>query len=341
MRMRGLFLVIACVLIAAPAAAASFDCAKAETPVEKAICVNKDLSTADVDMARAFAAARKKLSKPASAVVLDNQRRWIDFVARACTNDAEPMARGTYDEDGIYCLTTLFSNRAEALKTIGAVGGLTVYPVDAFGAMPDPDPDAWNKVATTTISYAQIDGAGDEVAAFNRFARSLAEPALDAPPDPEIDGTTDTDVSIWVTEVSPQRISLSINSYFYGHGAAHGNYAIAYAQYLRREGRPMAAGDVFAGANWAVELKPLIIARLKEDAVANLDDAEAIWDDLTGLEDSIADPSRWDVQDTGIAFQFQPYEVSAYAYGAPQALMSWEELSPWLQPGAMALLVGE
>jgi hypothetical protein len=80
---------------------------------------------------------------------------------------------------------------------------------------------------------------------------------------------------------------------------------------------------------------------LKEDAKKVTGDPDSIWADLSGLEDSIADPERWDIKDEGIGFQFEPYEVSAYAYGAPEAVMTWKELAPWLKRGARALLTGK
>lgn len=338
--MRLVLAVLAFGLMVAPASAASFSCAKAVTPLENAICADAGLSQADEDMARAFTSARQVLSKAALETVRDNQRQWLDHAARACTADAEPMLSGRYDEDGIACLTTIFTNRADALAEIGVTDGLTLYTVDAFSTEKDPDPESWLKVATTEISYVQIDGDDAEARAFNAFAKGLAQTAFAPESDAEA-GTTDYGLGVKVKSATDELIVLEVTNYMYGHGAAHGNYAITYAQFLRGESRPLAADEVFVGDDWALEIKPLIIERLKDDAEKVAGDREAIWEDLTDLELSIADPERWDVQKDGIGFQFEPYEVSAYAYGAPQALMSWSELEPWLEPGAQALLIGD
>lgn len=335
--MRLALMVLACGLVVTPAAAASFDCAKAETAVEKAICADADLSAADEAMAAAFSAARKALSKPASGVVLDNQRRWIDFASRACTDDGEPLASGAYDEDGIACLTTLFTNRANALAAIGEKDGLALYSVDSFATAPDPDPESWSKIATSEISYVQIDDADAE--AFNAFAGDIAAKSSEWISGEE-PGTTDFGLTVAVELATPTRISLSISDYSYYHGAAHGNYTITYAHYLRDDGRALAVDDVFAEGDWPAALKPLIVQRLRDDAEKATGDANSIWDELDDLETIIADPARWDITEDGIAFQFQPYEVSAYAYGAPEALMTWDELAPWLTRGARALLTG-
>ena len=339
--MRGFPLALALIVLATPGLAASFDCNKAATPLEYAICGNPDLSRADERMSAAFSAARSRLSKTASAVVLDNQRNWNDFAMRACSEGAAPRTAGLYNEDDVYCLTDLFDSRAYALEQVAPVDGVPVYPVDHFKAVPDPDPDSWSHTAKTVISYAQIDGDDPVAAGFNAFVRDLAEPALNAPPDPDYEGSTDYDMNIALEAAAPRRLSVSINEYFYGHGAAHGNYAITFAHYLPEQNRRLEARDVFASPDWATEAKPLVIARLKQDAAEQFEDEGAIWDDLEGLEDSIGDVARWDIKREGIGFQFQPYEVSAYAYGAPQAVLSWEELGPWLRPGARDLLTGK
>ncbi len=339
MRQSLAFIVLA--LAATPASAASFDCNKAESPIEYAICGDPALSDADTEMARAFSAARRTLAPDAFAVVLDNQRDWIDFVSRACTDTAEPKTSGRYDSDGVSCLGNLYAQRINALERIGRVDGLQLYSIDSFDVVRDPDPDGWNKVATTEISYAQIDGAGAEIASFNAYARSLASSAGGPADFGDGPGTADYAQTVEIAAVTPQLIRLEINDYHYAHGAAHGMYTVTHGQFLRGLGRALQANDIFVGGRWADELAPLVISRLKQFAAAEFDDSEAIWVEPDEIVEAVALPERWNITGEGIGFQFQPYEVAAYVYGAMEAKMSWDELSPWLQPGALALLIGE
>ena len=244
-------------------------------------------------MASAFAAARRQLSPTASAVILDNQRGWLDYVERACTENAEPMTTGRYDEDGTQCLITIFNRRVAALGEIGSVGDKVFYSVDAFDAAPDPDPESWSSVAISEISFAQMDGDSAEARAFNAYSYDLAANALDPVLTEGLDGTTDTVTAITVNAVLPGLIGLRIDDYFYGHGAAHGNYAITYGTFLRDDMRPLRADDVFAGGDWAKELTPLVIDRLIAATEAETGDVNVLWEDLTGLDQSIADPQRW------------------------------------------------
>ena len=337
---RGYVLVLLA-LAATPVSAASFDCNKAGTPLEHAICGDPALSQVDTDMANAFSAARKALSPEASARVLAGQRAWIDFVSRACTDTAEPKTTGSYDADGVACLTNLYSQRTQTLGRVGTVDGLTVYSVDSYQVVRDPDPEGWNKVATTEVSYAQIDDTGPEAAAFNAYVQSLASKSGLPDDFGDGDGTADYAQTIEIAGTTPQLIQLAIDDYYYAHGAAHGMYSLAHGQFLRGPERALQAEDVFAGTGWADELALLVINRLKQFAASEYDDAEAIWAEPADVAAAIASPDRWNISAEGIGFQFQPYEVAAYVYGAPEAKMSWEELDPWLQPGALTLLTGK
>jgi uncharacterized protein len=62
--------------IAAAAHPASFDCAKATTPVEKMICASEKLSALDEHMGRYYATARAELGRARSCLT-ESQRAWI------------------------------------------------------------------------------------------------------------------------------------------------------------------------------------------------------------------------------------------------------------------------
>ena len=59
------------------AGAASFDCAKAGTALEKAICANPKLSALDDELAGAYRAALSRLGEPGAAILRTGQRRWL------------------------------------------------------------------------------------------------------------------------------------------------------------------------------------------------------------------------------------------------------------------------
>ena len=150
----------------------------------------------------------------------------------------------------------------------------------------------------------------------NRVARKASEN----------DASSDSTNTITLKEVSGNRLSLAVNTYWYGHGAAHGNYTISNRHFLRDEGRWLEAGDIFAGKGWQKKLLGLVTE------AAEAEHGDALWPDSLGdLSEVVTDPARWDLSDPyGLVVQFQPYEISAYAYGAPTARVSWEALAPIL-----------
>jgi uncharacterized protein len=80
--MRRIWLLL--VLLAPAARGASFDCNKARTPVEKAICADPHLSSLDGRLARAYGAALEKAGDDEMALRQD-QRDWLRALNAGCT----------------------------------------------------------------------------------------------------------------------------------------------------------------------------------------------------------------------------------------------------------------
>lgn len=80
-----LLVAIAAALLLPSAHAASFNCAKADSRVEKAICANAALGKLDDDVATAYAAARAGLDEPWRPRLLRSQSEWL--ATRAASAD--------------------------------------------------------------------------------------------------------------------------------------------------------------------------------------------------------------------------------------------------------------
>lgn len=81
------------------AQAASFDCAKAYTPIEKTICADGQLSELDSQLMQVY---KKSLTESASAdVIKAEQRLWLKEVRNSCQD--------------VTCLKSAYSNRISAL----------------------------------------------------------------------------------------------------------------------------------------------------------------------------------------------------------------------------------
>ena len=97
--------VIATVVVLASASwasAQSFDCKKAQTPVEKMICGSEELGGLDEHMGRYYAAGRGAVEGAASCLQ-SNQQEWLTF-RNQCQDDA--------------CLKTAYLNRLAELDAL-------------------------------------------------------------------------------------------------------------------------------------------------------------------------------------------------------------------------------
>lgn len=330
------------------ASAASFDCSKASTPFEHAICDHDALSAADLRLALTYDTAVGGLSEKARNEVRTGQREWLSYAQRACTRDAKPLTSGAYDERGLECLVEVFTSRSKVLEQSRMVSGLRFYPLARYEALQDPyeaeDPDSYWPVARHELSWVELDSDEGFAHAFNDTIR---ERALASAPvaagdvgDGEEDGdsaTSDTDNSLFLKEVAgPNRITLEASTYWYGHGAAHGNWGVFYRHYLIKQGRFMEASDIFEGDDWLAALKDLTLDAARAEHGDNL-----MLDDISFLDTIVADPSRWDLSDPyALVIQFLPYEISAYAYGAPQVRVKWDDLDAYLSDDANPMRYG-
>lgn len=68
---------LALILLAGPAAAASFDCTKARTADEKAICADRSLNDKDVRMALLFDLDRRLMTMGSRDAMRDDQSAWL------------------------------------------------------------------------------------------------------------------------------------------------------------------------------------------------------------------------------------------------------------------------
>jgi uncharacterized protein len=320
------------VLGAAPVAqAASFDCAKASTPVEKAICANPELGRRDEVLAKAYATALGGLGDEAKAEVQAGQREWLGYAALACTTDAKPFT-GALTEDQQACLGAVYRARIDDLEQSRMQGDWRFYPATSYELVDDPDPDAYQGVATKESSSPRIDEDSELAATFNAL---MDEADAQAKPDPQGEDfrTSDTMQRTVVESVATHRISLTTNSYWMGHGAAHGNYAITHSHYLTEKGRMLEAADLFSGDGWKEALGQLAFAELDRTVEGG------IWDESRAdVPKLAADPSRWNLTDNGLEIVFQPYEVTAYAAGAPTITIGWDKLADYLAEDYSELL---
>lgn len=328
---------------AVPARAASFDCTKATTPFERAICDDEGLSKADERLARSYSFALAGLSDAASAKVKASQQAWLSYAQRACTNENEPISSGEYDERMVWCLSDLYQTRASGLELSRFYRGERLYPVGEFASYPDSyrleEPDFRWPVGHHDMTVVQLDSSAafaDKLnAALLAEGKARATAVGDDPDGGDGDaGGEDASVVIDLQDgFWEDRVSFTVDISWYPHGAAHGSHSTSYLHYLISEERFARADDLFDGEAWKTELAKLVAVAL-EQQIGPLLFPDS--DEASGLEDIVSDVGRWDFSNyLGLSIQFQPYEVTPYAYGTPTVFVLWDSLEPFMKEGAL------
>jgi len=211
-------------------------------------------------------------------------------------------------------------------------GDWRFFPRTAYELVDDPDPESFQGVATKQVSSPRIDDPSPTAQAFNAL---MDEADAQAKPDSAAEDyrSSDTTHTTKVISVNTHRIALETNAYWMGHGAAHGNYGLSYSHFLTDEQRMMVASDLFSGEGWEAELGTLALAELDRTIEGG------IWEEARAdVPAAAADPSRWNLTDQGLEIVFQPYEVTAYAAGAPTVTIGWDKLTDYLSDDYSDLL---
>jgi len=93
--------------------AASFDCKKAATGLEKAICSDEDLSAFDDQLAKAYSNALKSLSPEGQKETKEYQKQWLKNLSPYC----EARVKKEFDNDKAKCLRKPTEKESNNCKT--------------------------------------------------------------------------------------------------------------------------------------------------------------------------------------------------------------------------------
>ena len=147
----------------------SFDCAKADNPIDRAICKNGELAKADREMAAAYTALLAKVSGAAKDELVKDQVGWIANRNRACRADPDNI------ED---CLKNRYAARIKNLRA---------YAQGTYPAISEQSLAKQGKLGKITwsydLTYPRFDGANVDFAAVNaRFADAAKKIADESTP---------------------------------------------------------------------------------------------------------------------------------------------------------------
>lgn len=89
-----------------PIERASFDCGKAETPLETAICSDRRLGHADVMLGRVYRKFLNSLPKERKSALIESEKQWMKSIVQDCGASHSPLSLATQN-----CVANEFENR--------------------------------------------------------------------------------------------------------------------------------------------------------------------------------------------------------------------------------------
>ena len=113
-------------------------------------------------------------------------------------------------------------------------------------------------------------------------------------------------------------------SYYSFRGGAHGLQTLSQMVFDKNTGEQITESDIFA-PDYVKPVAALMQASIKSEM--EIEDPELL--QLVEME-FVVPNGNFSVTTDGVQWIFQPYEVGPYALGIVRAIVSWEELKPYL-----------
>jgi uncharacterized protein len=300
----------------------SFDCAKADNAIDRAICKNGELARDDREMAGAYKALLDRLNGAAKDELVKDQVRWIANRNRACRVDPDNI------ED---CLKNRYAARIKNLRA---------YAHGSYPAISEQSLVNKGKLGKITwsydLTYPRFDGANADFAAVNaRFADAASKIADESTPK-AADGPEREQQWFYEQGFTVERppggqaatIVVQFDSY---RGGAHGYGATRCTLVDLRTGKVVTPQGVFTpGEQWLRAMSQLVGADLKKQFVDKPGFDDAL--EPASLAKLLSEANRYCWTGKHLEVVFNAYDVGPYAAGPYEVNISYDRLKQILRP---------
>ena len=306
--------------------AASFDCASPSVtrPADKFICANPAISALDEQLVAVFNQTRAQLSESSAQSFIAGQRSWLAYWPRLCSKDGR--GRQFDKAEGAQCLKEEYARRIAELK-LNTFEDMVLYKVGKYSAVnPSKNVPDYAKFVGHTLVYPQLESRAlspEKLASTNQLNAWILGIVRRANIDFN-DADVETGLDVSLESTSADLVSTLEVYYMNGFGP-HPNGAAYRSHFIKSKGRPLVAGDIFKGNDWINPIGQEIFRGLKRSSGDML-----LINQAKDLMPLIAKTNAWHFTRNGLMFEFNPYEVAAYAAGPQEMLVSWATLMPYL-----------
>ena len=311
-----------------PQQALAFDCKKASTEVEKAICADPALIKLDDGMSAAYASVKAVLQPKEQKMLAKAQKRWLGWREGCFQTEGETVTE---------CIKRMTEVRIRQFTGAPASGpGVGGRIVPQFIVQ-----DGTEKQYDVDIAVLRfLDPRSKAEKRFNAIADKIAEAAKLGPHGEDTGGSIygqqdDMDISY----ASPRLMSVK-HGFYSNEGGAHGNGGIENFNIDMKSGKILEIGDVM-GEDGAARLRKDCKAQIREekvkrfkevDAEYNPDTDESFKDDV--IAEHVATLSRWTIKADEVIITFDSYAIGAYAEGQYECRFPMDEVEGVALDGA-------
>lgn len=301
----------------------SFDCSKASNSIERTICKEPELATADRELAAVYGTLTGRLGTAAKEHLAKDQVRWIVARNRECTAEPDDMA---------VCLRNRYAARIANLKVFGdgAYPFISTLSIDGKGKL--------GLIRYSySIEYPHFDGTTADFSAINARFAGAARKAADQAKPKDADAGTDREQgrtyqqSFEVYRPGPD--AVTIGETFYGYsGGAHGFGGTECTLVDLRSGRGVGPDGVFApGDAWVPIVVQLVGVDLKKQFVEKPGFEDAL--ETKSLSKLLREARHYCWKSNKLELVFNAYEVGPYAAGPYEVIIPYDRLRGHFRPG--------
>jgi uncharacterized protein YecT (DUF1311 family) len=321
--------------VAAGFSGPSFDCAKANTAGEHAICWDATLSSVDRSLNAAFRRLKTTETTASFATVQAAQRGWLAYAMRSCRAGGPMLGDAGEQQALTLCLTDQYTDRAERLEAVEVLkaGAFVLEPRMRVVARARPETEE-------SDIYPWMNG-GPAADAFNRYVAS--ELALDKRRMDDKDlfpfGDEVADMKLYarrtysVARFDARVASLQIATFDYTGGAheAIGETSLNWDVARRR---PFSLDDVFASDKpWRKFVTDICLSDLHDEFAGQ----DAPDPDRSAVESVITDSRNWLWGTDKATVHFTVYSIASFSGGEFDVDVPYDSLQPYLRPDAPPL----
>lgn len=269
-KMKNILLATVLITLSTTGYSASFDCVKAKSPIEKAICSDSELGSLDEQLGNIYTSLRNNLSGSAKAKLRLHQTTWIKSLSTDCSIEI----KGKDIKKLATCLNASYKLRVALLETYTKpISGMYKYP--SLGK-------------TTNVSVEFFDGSTPNVI----FVNNIIEKSMETD---DYAGNFTLDIEISPLAGSAVKVARHIAT----EDGSHPDFDINW--YYIDVSKPISLKlEDFFKKTKLQELSVAILNKLKTDADADTLDCYSSIDANTILELFTADLSNVDITANGI-----------------------------------------